>query len=652
MDKTRLASSLRERLLLQLGGKYILVVVALAQLLAFPGIALGAIPIQINAQFTPEQLIAGTWLILPIVLAGNLGLLFFAYWISPHAYARLNSLARNLPLVSGLPEELAAWSEITSITWKYGVGAAIVSIFLDIAPLVIYQRFFINPEIRITNDQAIYSLLGGTLSAIAIVLIVIFVLETMLEPARGVLLPKNSEMQLAGAAGFKLNAKYIGAVSALILISVLLIAPAGYRQTYRAIYETLQSELALNQTRLQFIILAMVVLALGVAIAYFLASSVSRPVIHLIEVFKKIEGGDLKQRASLLSADEIGELTIYFNRMVTRLEALQHNLEQQVAARTAQLRATNEVGRIASAILEPDTLIAQTVNLITDRFGYYYAAIFLVDESGAWAELKDATGTVGATLKAQRHRLQIGGKSMVGSAISTQQPRVSQNVNIEGYRFNNPLLPETRSEIAVPLMVGERSLGALDVQSTDEDAFDPETIDTLKNMASQVAIALENARLFQATRQSLEEIRSIHQQYMINAWAEKMRVSELQYTSDAPGLPAGPMGQANTINVPLTLRDQSLGTITLETENDWDPEQKAWAEAVATQVAISLENARLIEESQQAALRERLAAAITEKIWSSTSIDGILQTTARELGRSLEATEVVIELKIDEGKKQ
>ena len=165
------------------------------------------------------------------------------------------------------------------------------------------------------------------------------------------------------------------------------------------------------------------------------------------------------------------------------------------------------MGRASSAVLDPNELINQVANLITDQFDYYYTALFLVDPTGRWAELKSATGEAGRVLKENKHRLEVGGKSMVGTAISTRSPRVALDVGAEPTRFENPLLPYTRSEIALPLLVGERVLGALDVQSTREGAFGPQEIETLQGMANQISIALENASLFQQIQQTLDEIR-------------------------------------------------------------------------------------------------------------------------------------------------
>lgn len=330
-------------------------------------------------------------------------------------------------------------------------------------------------------------------------------------------------------------------------------------------------------------------------------------------------------------------------KALSELEVEQSSLEARVGERTVQLKAVNEVGRVASAILEPNELSARAVNLITDQFGFYYAAMFLLDEKGEWAELQAATGEAGRLLKENKHRLRVGGKSMVGTAISTSNTRIAMDVGAEPIRFENPLLPYTRSEIALPLIVGDHVLGALDVQSTKEAAFGPQEIDTLQSMASQVAITIENARLFQESKRNLEEMQTIQRQYVADAWKPLAQAGDLEYGVGDEEM----LDDTSKLQVPLTLREEVIGQINLASETEWTTEQKNLIEAVATQTALALENARLVEQSQSSAARDRLLAEITGKIWSSPTVEGILQSAVRELGRALDATEAVIELKVD-----
>jgi GAF domain-containing protein len=233
---------------------------------------------------------------------------------------------------------------------------------------------------------------------------------------------------------------------------------------------------------------------------------------------------------------------------------------------------------------------------------------------------------------------------MVGMAISTREARIAQDVGAEPVRFENPLLPYTRSEIALPLLVGDRILGALDVQSTKAGVFGPQEIETLQGMANQVGTALENARLFQETQRNLTEMRAIQRQYVLESWRPISRDEDLQYIIGDDDLPQ----DSPKLEIPISLRDEIIGKISLTSETEWTLDQQNLVEAVATQAALALENARLVEESQSSAVREHQLAEITGKIWASSTLDGILQVAVRELGQALDASEATIELKVQE----
>ncbi len=194
--------------------------------------------------------------------------------------------------------------------------------------------------------------------------------------------------------------------------------------------------------------------------------------------------------------------------MADHLQTLYNELEDRVRERTRalqeanyalqrraiQLEASAEVSRSIISIFNVDELLRRAVNLIRDRFGFYHAGIFLIDETGEWAVLREATGEAGAQMKAQGHRLQVAETSMVGWTALHRKPRIALDVGKDAVRFANPLLPYTRSEMTLPLMVGGRLLGVLNVQSTEEAAFDEDDIRALQSMADQLAIAIENAR--------------------------------------------------------------------------------------------------------------------------------------------------------------
>lgn len=346
---------------------------------------------------------------------------------------------------------------------------------------------------------------------------------------------------------------------------------------------------------------------------------------------------------------------------VNTIKDERNNLEKKVVERTLQLRRVNEIGRTITAILNPDELLTRAAHLIGDEFECYYTAIFLTDVSGQWAELKVATGEAGKVLLENKHHVDINGKSAVGTAIRTRQVCIVSDsdaartenpaqpftrfswhgisISTQFARTDNPLLPYSRSQIALPLIVGEHAIGALEMHSTKENVFLQQDADTYQNMANQVAIALENSRLFTEAQQSIQEMSATQQQYLQGVWLSLAAEQKFEYAL-GDSSPTG--GQE--LEVPLTLRDQIIGQINMSNIDEWTPEQKKLIESIATQAALALENARLVEESQSVAMRERLANEITSKIWASTTIDSILQTTVRELGRALEAAEVNIEV--------
>jgi GAF domain-containing protein/HAMP domain-containing protein len=254
--------------------------------------------------------------------------------------------------------------------------------------------------------------------------------------------------------------------------------------------EDLRNQLLLTSLAVAFLV---VVLAALSAMA-FGRRSIAQPLVRMAAGAQQITGGQLDVVVPGADRrDEIGTLAVTFNNMTTQLQSVINSLE----ARSVQLKASAEVSRAVTSVLDPDDLVRQVTQLITERFNFYYTALFLIDESGQFAILREATGAAGQELKKRNHQLKVGGQSMVGYVTAQRKVRVAMDVSAETVRFANPLLPDTRSEIALPLMVANRVIGALDVQATEVDAFDEGTIAVLQGLVDQVAIALNNAREFQ-----------------------------------------------------------------------------------------------------------------------------------------------------------
>jgi GAF domain-containing protein len=350
-----------------------------------------------------------------------------------------------------------------------------------------------------------------------------------------------------------------------------------------------------------------------------------------------------------------------------RLREMSEKLEQRVAERTrelerrtAQMPAIIEIGHAASQVHDPDDLLHQAVELIRKSFDLYYVAVFLVDETGQNAILRAGTGEPGRIMVEGGHKLAVGGNSMVGWVCAHQQARVALDVGREAVRFANPMLPETRSEIALPLHIGERALGALDIQSSQAKAFDDNDINVMQGMADQIAVAMENARLFQQAQASLKEVERINQLLTQQGWEAVLRsrptdFAEFHQPSVAPFTPeeterlvlSGSQDSKSGITcVPLTVRDQVIGTLIVEQSLDQPDGSKATdrrkqaagsdlLEPMAAQVAQALESARLFEDTQRRVAHEQLTAQVTARIRETPDIDAVLQTAVREISAAL-----------------
>ncbi len=319
---------------------------------------------------------------------------------------------------------------------------------------------------------------------------------------------------------------------------------------------------------------------------------------------------------------------------VARLEQQGTALEETVRRRTTQLSAAADIARAIAGSLDIGDLLAQTVNLIRDRFEYYHASVFLLDETGENAVVRESTGPVGKILKERPHTLAVGSQSIIGYVTAQRKARVALDVGQDAIHFKNPLLPDTRSELGIPLLVGERLLGALDVQSREPNAFTAADVSVLQNLADQLAIAISNAQLFASQRKllqenerllsesqtSVEELNVLAGRLSREGWtnfvtegSREYRVSSQNGGSLIPGDPEPALALAlerrdivsyteadhAALAAPIVLRDQIIGALAIE-ESDpghrWSADDLALAHEVADRLGLALDNARLLEQ--------------------------------------------------------
>ena len=354
-------------------------------------------------------------------------------------------------------------------------------------------------------------------------------------------------------------------------------------------------------------------------------------------------------------------------------------LLEEVEERAYQIQAAAEVAQIVSSFLDPDVLMEQVVSLVRERFDLYYVGLFLVDESGEWtgepnrwAVLRAGTGEAGEAMMVAGHKLEVGGSSMIGQCVANQEARIALDVGQAAVRFDNPHLPDTHSEMALPLISRGQAIGALTIQSTERAAFSEGDIAVLQTMASQVAIAIENTRLLDQAQAALAEMEATQRRYVRRGWSEfERRLEQTQYEVTRPGAGAVDENLAEKIRralatsepqvvthddeegpgrsvlvAPSRLRGESIGGLMIQDdsgEREWSDDEIALMEVVAERMAMIAENMRLLDETQRRAARERLTSEISEHVrGAATDIDDVLQTTLRELSVALKASGAIV----------
>jgi GAF domain-containing protein len=303
--------------------------------------------------------------------------------------------------------------------------------------------------------------------------------------------------------------------------------------------------------------------------------------------------------------------------------------------------------------------------VINREFGFYHVGIFLLDTAREYAVLSAANSDGGQKMLERSHRLKVGETGMVGYVTSTGKPRVALDTGADAVFFNNPDLPETRSEIALPLRVGDEIIGALDVQSTEPNAFNQEDTNILSTLADQVSIAIQNARQYEETRRALAESNSLSKQFIQTGWSQFTRTNKLEgirHTgakstllyrksgkdegdSDKNQLKA--KGRGAVLSLPVKLRGEVIGSVDVRSPENrrWDQDELDIVTAIIERSAIAMENARLLADSQKLAAKERAIGEISAKISAQSEVDELLKTAAQELGRTLPGMQISVQLK-------
>jgi GAF domain-containing protein len=505
------------------------------------------------------------------------------------------------------------------------------------------------------RTPVVSSILGGILAVLVILIVIIGLVHA-------------GQLRLAIALTFTLMLAFSMVMTAVVGVEVesvlLLVLPLIY------------TSLMQNWVPVVMVLVAELVLVIAISILEMRGLIAPR---GLMSGTATLENAASRAIIATMLLAIIGTLAAIFSFEFQRL--------LRYAARLiTQLRATAEIAQIAATATGPDDLLVRTVNYIRDRFGFYHVQIFLLDADRRYANLVAGTGEIGEMLIERGYRLAIGSQSVIGRALQTGEPMLvtSDEPGLDTGMGRRPseLLRETRSELVLPLVIGDQVIGALDVQSTRATTFTQEIIDNLRILATQVGVAInqnrqlddlkvtlnDTRRMFLETEINLRETQRLNQRLTGQAWEEYLKArgdqiigytlldNRLQRDAEWPEsleqaarnrrAVIGPAANGNLVlAVPIELRGRAIGAIEVEMDGAVrQAETLDVLQSVAQRLALSIDNARLFEQAQELAQRELEVNTISANLQGINDIETLARATVQELSRALGAAQASIRL--------
>lgn len=383
------------------------------------------------------------------------------------------------------------------------------------------------------------------------------------------------------------------------------------------------------------------------------------------------ERNNLEQRVNERTAElqaRSQDLAQQSQQLIQQSELLQQQSQELEVAharserRARQFEAIAEISRSIAEIKKLDILLPTVTQVVSEKLDFYHNGIFLIDEARQFAVLAATNSPGGQRMLERGHRLKIGETGIVGNVAVTGVPRIAVDTGKEAIHFKNPDLPDTHSEMALPLTSGKEIIGVLDVQSTERDAFTQDDVAIIGTLAAQISIAIQNARLFETTQKSLADAEALYRQFIQKEWtslSQRQKVTGFRYNAlgiapvEAIDTAAAAVvaeqkvfvdqsEKGSTIAVPIALRGEVIGILDVQAAGGhaWSQDEIDIVQAIADRVAISAENARLFEQTAERAERERKVSEITSKIRSTNNPDEMVQIAMQEIKQALKVKNV------------
>ena len=377
----------------------------------------------------------------------------------------------------------------------------------------------------------------------------------------------------------------------------------------------------------------------GSTVLTLLAVAIIIPITYLI---KNLEI-QITQTNTLLKNVEDGQRT---------LEEIVDKRAEELEYRARQLEIASQVSYNALVFQNVSELLSNVADFISEKFGYYHVGIFLLDDKGEYAIFQATSSDGGKRMLERGHQLRVGSEGIVGATAAERRPHIALDVGVDAVFFNNPDLPETHSEMALPLISQDKVVGVLDVQSTKIKAFSQQDIEIFQTLANQLALAIQNARLLEETQSSIAQLEALTIQQSQTAWQAHLEHQSHRYLYTPLGIkhltrrqPLTSKEHNEDVNTPIILRGKAIGSIMLKRPSrPWSNKEKTLISDISEQVGLAIENARLVDETRKQATQDQLVSEFSTKLRETLDMDTVVKTAIEEMKKTFNLKEVEVRL--------
>jgi GAF domain-containing protein len=331
-----------------------------------------------------------------------------------------------------------------------------------------------------------------------------------------------------------------------------------------------------------------------------------------------------------------------------QLESRVFERTEELASRAAQLRSSASISRTIAEMQDVSKLVEKATNLTSEYFGYYHVGLYLLDENKRTAFLQAASSDHAKQLIGQSFRIEPDRLNLAYRVIEHNRPYIASDVDKANF-IRDANFPLTRSRMALPLTVRNNVIGILDMHSDQPEAFNDQDAEVLQTLADLVSISLDNARLINETKNLLQQLELNTSTKTRETWTKftSRHKPAYQYTPAGvrPIFATNKQDDRDGLQVPLVLHGQHIGNITLKRKGasvTWSERERILVEKVADQVALAIENSRLVDETQKSALRDQMIANISARIRETLDVESVLRTAAAELRRVFDLKEAEV----------